>query len=158
MRGRADTGGTSAAGDAGAAAISADRVPDAADSGPGPCARRNGHDAHPETPEEPERQALAQGIVQASARHAEDPHRSPEAEEEADVPEPQPAPQGGCHWILDERGDPGFPTWCGEEQSPGRPYCPDHCRRVYRRSGGQKYSVGHFHQPPPKRRRGSRHE
>ncbi len=37
-----------------------------------------------------------------------------------------------CEWIGDERGAPGWPSYCGAPVAPGRPYCAAHCARAYR--------------------------
>ena len=131
MRAAHGPGGNSAPGNAGAGAIPADRDPDAADSGPGPCARRNGDDAHPETPEEPEPEAAT--ISDASV-------------EEEEVVAPEPAPRGGCLW---PEGEPPALTWCGAKRSPGRSYCPEHCRRAFRGNRGETLRLEYFHSPPP---------
>lgn len=115
----------SASSDAGAGAIAAELDFDAPDSDPAPCAPCNGHDAR------------------------ENGHDTHSEETDVDVPEPQPAPRAGCLWIEDELGDPGHPTWCGEPQSPGRPYCPEHCQLAFRDSGGTRFPLERFHSPPP---------
>ncbi len=113
-----------------------------------PCrrARRGGTRRRPAP--DPEREALAEQIVVASARHAAEPDTGPEDEDEepeSDIPEPAPAPLRGCLWI---EGDEWTPTWCGAPRSPGRPYCIDHCVRAYVTSSGRRFPRGHFERPP----------
>ncbi len=97
----------------------------AAPDGP-PAPAENGHDTHSGTPE---------------AASLSDPSSG---EPEADVPEAQPAPPGGCLWIEDEPGDPGFPAWCGAPRAPGRSWCPGHCRRVFARADGGTFPPGNI--------------
>ena len=56
-----------------------------------------------------------------------------------DVPE-----IGGCLWIDSERDDPDWPTQCGEDVAPGRPYCLAHCLLAYHRLDGGPFSPAHF--------------
>lgn len=63
---------------------------------------------------------------------------TPEATEEIANPEPEmsgvmderPASASRrCQWI--ENDDPKRPQFCGKKTLPGKPYCEEHCRRVY---------------------------
>ena len=79
---------------------------------------------------------------------SENGHDTRSDEPEAEIPEPRPAPRGGCLW---PEGEPPELTFCGAERSPGRSYCPEHCLRAYRTSSGAAWPIERFQSPPPER-------
>lgn len=64
-------------------------------------------------------------------------------EEQEPAPSPAPAAAAaarldggdGCQWPKGDPGDEDF-GFCGVARSPGRPYCPEHCRQAYARRNG----------------------
>lgn len=63
----------------------------------------------------------------------DDPPPQPAPPEAREPPRPAPPnPRSICQWPI---GDPRAPDFrhCAAPVEPGRPYCPDHCARAYRR-------------------------